>query len=60
MELLAEMLQKGLAPFAIAYSAVVSACEKAKQPHKAMELLAEIQQKVLRPNVISYATAISA
>ena len=48
MGLLAELQQKGLAPFSYARSAAVSACVKDKQPHTAVVLIAEVQQKGLR------------
>ena len=48
MVLLFEMQQKALGPNAITCSAAISACEKAKPPHKATELLAEVQVKAWR------------
>ena len=37
----------------------ISACGKARRPHKAMELLAEMQQKVIAPYAIACSSAIS-
>ena len=44
----------------ITRNAVISACEKAKQPHEAVELLAEMQQRGLELNAIPCSAAISA
>ena len=38
----------------VTYNAAISACEKAKQPDKALELLADMQQSGLEPDVITY------
>ena len=43
--LLEEMRQKGPEPNVITCNAAISACEKGKQPDKALELLEETQQK---------------
>ena len=43
----------------ITYSAAISACEKGKQPDKALELLEDMQQKGLRHDTIGYSAAIS-
>ena len=60
MGLLADMQQKGLAPNSITYRAAISACEKAKQPHKVMVLVAGMRQKGLAPYAVAFSAAIRA
>ena len=52
--------QKGWEPDLITYSAAISACEKVKQPKKAMELPRGMQWKRPGPDVITYTAAYSA
>ena len=54
------MQRKGLEPNMITYSAAISACEKGKQPDKALELLEDMQRKGLEPGMFTYSAAISA
>eukprot|EP00665_Eupelagonemidae_sp_cell47_P009022 gene9022-1114_t len=42
------------------YNAAISACEKGREPGKALELLAEMRGRGMEPNVITYNAAISA
>ena len=53
------MRRKGLEPSVITYSAAISACEKGKQPDKALELLEDMQWRGLKPNMITYNAEIS-
>ena len=41
----------------ITYSAAISACEKGKQPDRALELFVVMQQKGLAPGIIIYIAA---
>ena len=54
------MQRKCQEPDMITYSAAISACEKGKQPDKALELLEDMQWSGLEPAVITYNAAISA
>ena len=68
IELLAEMLQKDLAPGThilrhtdvITYRVVISACGKCEMPERALHPFKEMQQQGLEPNVITYTTVIGA
>merc|ERR1712226_493629 len=42
------------------FNAVISACEKAKQPEQALQLFEEMQRRVLEPDVITFSAVISA
>lgn len=53
------MQQYRLEPNTISYNAVISACEKAKQPEMAMELLEVMEKQRTEPDVITYRAAIS-
>ena len=44
----------------VIYTPAISACEKGKQPDKALELLEDMQRRGLEPNTITYSAAISA
>ena len=46
--------------YTAAYSAAISACEKAKQPDKAMVPFVEMQLNGLVPDLFTYSAAISA
>ena len=46
-------------PNVIAYSALVSACEKGNQPDQALELFLMMTQDGVPPNVITYSALIS-
>ena len=54
MEVFKAMQQQGVAPDVITYSALISACEKGKQPEQAMEVFKAMQQQGVVPNVITY------
>ena len=41
-------------PNVISYSALISTCEKGKQPKQALELYGTMQQQAMLPNVITY------
>ena len=50
LELLSEMQGRGVPPNTVTYNAAISACEKGKEPGKALELLAEMLARVdVRP-----------
>ena len=53
------MKQQGLLPNVITYNALISACEKGKQPERALELFEAMQQRGVVPNVITYSALIS-
>ena len=44
----------------ITYSALISACEKGKQPDRALELFEAMKQQGVIPNTITYSALISA
>ena len=44
----------------VTYSALISACEKGKQPERALELFEAMQRQGLVPDVITYNALISA
>ena len=54
------MQQQGIVPNIITYNAVISACEKGKQPERALEILDKMQQQRIVPNIITYSALISA
>ena len=43
-----------MAPNVITYSALISACEKGKQPERAVELFDAMKRQSVVPNVITY------
>ena len=49
-----------MVPDIITYSALISACEKGKQPERALQLFEAMKQQGMVPNVITYNTLISA
>ena len=51
--LLEVMQRRSQEPDMITYSAAISACEKGKQPDKALELLEDMQWEGFEPNVIN-------
>ena len=48
------MQQQGLMPDVITYNALISACEKSRQPGQALEVLHALQQQSLVPNLVSW------
>ena len=50
----------GVNPDVIAHTALISACEKAGMPDKALEILDEIKQRGIEPNEIAHSALISA
>merc|ERR1712232_836678 len=44
----------------ISYSALLSACEKGKQPERAWDIFQDMQQQSLLPDVIMYGALLSA
>ena len=44
LEAFREMQQQGIVPNVITYSALISACEKAKQPERALKIFDTMQQ----------------
>ena len=54
------MKQQGVVPNVITYNALISACEKGKQPRRTIEILQAMQGQGLVPNVITYSALISA
>ena len=54
------MKQQGMVPNVITYSALISACEKGKQPERALELFEAMKRQGVVPNVITYNALISA
>lgn len=54
------MRQAGLAPNAIIYSTVISACERSDQWQKAVKLLRTMRNDGILPVTVTYNTVISA
>ena len=53
------MQRHGVVPNVITYNALISACEKGKQPERALGVLEAMQQQGLEPNAITYNALIS-
>ena len=49
-----------MVPDVVTFNALISACEKAKQPERALEVFDAMQQQGVVPNVITYNALISA
>ena len=49
-----------MVPNLITFNAMISACQKGKQPERAVELLQAMQQQGVEPNTITYNAMISA
>ena len=49
-----------MVPDEITYNALISACEKGKQPEQAIKLMAAMEQQDVVPSVITYDALISA
>ena len=54
------MQRQGVVPDVISYNAVISACEKGKQPERAMRIFEATQQQGVVPNIVTYSALISA
>ena len=54
------MRQQGMMPDVITYNALISACEKGKQPKQAGQMLQAMQWQRVVPNVVTYNALISA
>jgi pentatricopeptide repeat protein len=54
------MQRQGVLPDVITYSALISACEKGKQPERALELFEAMQRQGVVPDVITYSALVSA
>ena len=48
-----------MVPNVSTYNAVISACEKGKQPERALEVFQAMQRQGVVPNVITYSALIS-
>lgn len=55
-----QMRQSGLAPNAVIYSTVISACERSDQWQKAVKLLRTMRRDGILPVPVTYNTVISA
>ena len=53
------MKWQGVVPNVITYSALISACEKGKQPERALELFEAMKRQGVVPDVITYSALIS-
>ena len=47
-------MQQGLVPNEITYNALISACEKGKQPEQALKVFEALMQQGVVPNEITY------
>ena len=54
------MGQQGVVPDVIAYSTLISACEKGKQPERALKVFKRMMQQGAVPDAITYNAVISA
>ena len=54
------MQRQGLVPSAITYDALISACEKGKQPERALELFEAMQRQGVVADKITYKALMSA
>ena len=54
------MQRHSIVPDLISYNALISACEKGKQPEQAMEMFHAMQRHSVVPNLISYSALLSA
>ena len=60
MKVFKTMMRQGVIPDAITYSALISACEKGKQPEQALLVFASMEQQGVVPDEITYGALISA
>ena len=54
------MQRTSMVPNIITFGALISACEKGKQPEQALEISAEMKEQGVLPDVITYNALISA
>ena len=54
------MSWQAVVPGVITYSALINACEKGKQPERALEVFEAVKRQGVVPNTITYSTLISA
>ena len=54
------MLQQGLQPDVITYSALITACEKGGMAERALQVFDKMLQQGLQPDVITYSALIHA
>ena len=54
------MQQQGVVSNAITYNALISACEKGKQPEGALQVFEAMKLQSVVPNAITYSALISA
>ena len=54
------MLHQGLLPDVLAYNALISACEKATEPGRAVNVSATIPRPAMKPDLVSYTALVSA
>ena len=60
LKLIHRMQQKGVVPTIFTYSALISDCEKGKQPERALEVFQAMQRQGVVPDVIKYSAVVSA
>ena len=53
-------MEQGAEPIRTTYNALISACEKGKQPEQALKVFEALMQQGVVPNEITYNTLISA
>ena len=52
------MVEQGVVPNTITYSALISACEKGKQPEQALEVSAVMEQQGVVPDILIFGAMI--
>merc|ERR1712224_840893 len=60
MEVFWAMQQQGMVPDVITYNALISTCEKGKQPEWALQALGAMQRQDIAPDVVMYKALIGA
>ena len=53
------MQRQGKVPEIITYNALISVCEKGKQPERALEMFQALQRQGMVPDIITYSALIS-
>ena len=54
------MVQQGVVPDSVTYNALISSCEKGKQPERALQIFAATQLQGMMPDKITYSALIIA